>query len=99
MSGPWKPEQYHDENRELLHNWIEKKIKTGKSIAEDIHEKAKQKPAKVIDFMTLLKKSIEEKEMKIKQPSKRTNKKQAGKRRPVENGLAQGKNKKKRIKK
>lgn len=62
MSEKWNPNRYHDENRELLHQWIEKKIKTGGSIHEDVQEKIKKKPAKIIDFMTLLKKSIDEKE-------------------------------------
>jgi len=29
MSGPWKPEKYHDEYRDALMKWIEKKAKAG----------------------------------------------------------------------
>lgn len=74
MSGKWNPKEYHDENKALLHKWIEKKIKTGSSVkAEEPEIKPKAKPGKIIDFMSLLKKSIEEKEKRLgKAPSKKT---------------------------
>lgn len=108
MSGKWDPKQYHDENRELLQNWIDKKIKSGKSIAEPTTEKTKQKQksGKVIDFMALLKKSIQEKERKASKPragSKSTVKKSAlnikNRKLTRVSGSSQGKNKKKREKK
>lgn len=63
MTGSWKPEKYHDEYSEALMKWIEKKIKSD----------AKVKPKKavstrradeVIDFISLLKQSLEKKDKK-----------------------------------
>lgn len=63
MSTRWNPDNYHDKNRELLSTWIENKIKKGKSIVS----KNKTVPkSNVVDFMSLLKKSIQEKKLKPK---------------------------------
>lgn len=60
MTAPWKPEHYHNIYRETLMKWIEKKV----------DEQMKAKPKKtaktpshedVIDFITLLKKSMKKK--------------------------------------
>ncbi len=73
MSRKWNPKKYHDENRELLSQWIEGKIEKGESVSGHgkVEEKAepngrakKGKSAQVIDFMSLLKKSLDEKERK-----------------------------------
>jgi DNA end-binding protein Ku len=60
MEEDWKPERYRDEYREDLMNFIEKKVKLGKThaIAEPVEEKEERKSADVIDLMTLLKKSV-----------------------------------------
>jgi len=69
MSVKWNPKKYHDENRELLKEWIDKKIKHGKSVtAKEVPKKAQK--GKVIDFMELLKKSIQEKK-KHKEPKEK----------------------------
>lgn len=57
MSTKWNPNQYHDDYREALLKIIEKKEK-GIPIKEP--PKAEKPSAKVIDFMALLKKSVEE---------------------------------------
>ncbi len=64
MSGDWEPEQYQDEFRERLHGVIEKRMKA-KGVVEredeetDLHEDAS---TNVVDFMSLLQKSIEKKQ-------------------------------------
>ncbi|MGH8769611.1 MAG: Ku protein [Burkholderiales bacterium] len=61
MQEDWKPEQYRDEYREDLMNFIEKKVKSGKTttISEPVEEKeAGRKSADVIDLMALLKRSV-----------------------------------------
>lgn len=66
MSAEWKPEQYHDDYRQALLELIKKKEK-----GLPVEVKTAKKPeAKVIDFMSLLKKSVEEK--KGGKASKRT---------------------------
>lgn len=81
MTSKWNPKKYHDKNREMLSHWIENKIKTGKFIDKSIAKeksKSKVKSAKIFDFMTLLEKSIKEKEnkgtLKNKDKKKSTNK-------------------------
>ncbi len=85
MSVRWNPKKYHDENRELLSEWIENKIKHGKYETRPGHEKktpAKSgagKGAKVIDFMQLLKKSVAEKEGKGKGKNPKTKSRKSSK--------------------
>lgn len=70
MSSKWDPKKYHDKNRELLQGWIEGKIQHKKSVVSVAKESPKGiglkhgKSAKIVDFMTLLKKSVEAKEKK-----------------------------------
>lgn len=62
MSTKWNPQKYHNETREILKNWLQQKIRKGKSITDTGAAKhQKQESAKVIDFMQLLKKSIDTK--------------------------------------
>lgn len=71
MTSTWKPKTYHDDYREALMKLIEKKEK-------GLPIKVKTVPvreAKVIDFMSLLKKSIAEK--KAKESKKPLHKKRA----------------------
>jgi len=59
MSGKWQPEKYHDEYRDRLLAWIEKKAELGEQIL--VEEKtSKRAEAKVVDFMQLLKRSVDE---------------------------------------
>ncbi len=60
MAASWDPESFHDEYREALMTWVEKKVKSG-----EIHEpleghdaEAEDEPPAPINFMELLKKSV-----------------------------------------
>jgi DNA end-binding protein Ku len=69
MADDWKPEKYKDTLKEDLLKRIEEKVKAGET--EEITEPAKErkeKTAEVIDLMSLLKKSVEQKKPK---PAKR----------------------------
>lgn len=61
MTRKWDPKRYHDENRELLSSWIEKKVKKGKSVSTAKPKTTSTSKTKVIDFMELLKESVEKK--------------------------------------
>lgn len=63
MTKPWKPEKYHDEYRETLMKWIDQKTK-GKKAGSKTAEKPQLKSDEVIDFMSLLKKSLHKKATK-----------------------------------
>lgn len=60
MTGKWEPTKYHDDFRDKLMMWIRKKIKSGKTEVV-LEQEEEQKPAKVIDFMKLLKLSVQQK--------------------------------------
>jgi DNA end-binding protein Ku len=63
MSTEWKPDHYHDEYREALMEWIEKKIEAGGNIVPPEPEVEEKKPAgEIIDIMDLLKRSMKETE-------------------------------------
>jgi len=57
MSGPWKPEKYHDDYREALLELIHRKVRSG---GKELPGKpAERKPrANVIDLVSVLQKSI-----------------------------------------
>jgi DNA end-binding protein Ku len=60
MSSPWKPKDYHDEYRSALMKLINKKVKQGKTEAieyEDDDEKDEE--PKTINFMEMLKQSVQ----------------------------------------
>lgn len=63
MSGQWKPEDYRDEFRERLTAVIEKRLKS-KGVTATVEEEPTPANAttNVVDFMSLLKKSIESKQ-------------------------------------
>ncbi len=63
MSAKWNPEKYHDEYRAALLKWINTK-KAGKKVVSEESEDLVNKPDDVIDFMTLLKKSLKKKSIK-----------------------------------
>ncbi len=74
MTSKWNPKQYHDEYRDMLMKWIEKKAHGGKAVtAPSAEQPEPPKGGKVIDFMSLLKKSIDEKS-KTKTNTHRTQK-------------------------
>jgi DNA end-binding protein Ku len=55
LAGEWKPERYKDEYREVLLKAIEQKMR-----GKPIRGPAAAKPAKVIDLMTALRRSLQE---------------------------------------
>src|SRR5687768_4701158 len=56
MAGKWEPEKYHDEYREALMKLIEDKIKAGGKKLAPV--KAGEKPAPMIDLVSILQQSI-----------------------------------------
>jgi len=69
MSSKWNPEKYKDDYREALMEVIEEKVESG---GKEIEEKPKKapKPTKVIDLVSVLKKSLEETGAKRKTTAK-----------------------------
>lgn len=64
LSGEWNPEEYHDEYRDAVMKMIEKKIKSGRTeIVEEVDEEEAEEP-QTINFLDVLKKSIETTEKK-----------------------------------
>lgn len=62
MESEWKPERYHDEYRERLMDWIDEMVKSH-GATPIRHAEAEEEPAtEVIDMMSLLKKSMEQRE-------------------------------------
>jgi DNA end-binding protein Ku len=62
MEGPWKPAEYRDEFRARLHKVIEERMKQkGARIEKSPAPEAGEPSGKVIDLMSLLKKSLENK--------------------------------------
>jgi DNA end-binding protein Ku len=64
MAGEWTPDAYRDEFRERLHGVIEKRLKQ-KGVVEAPEDEAKlpeNAATNVVDFMSLLKKSIDTKQ-------------------------------------
>ena len=68
MEDEWKPEKYKDTMREDLLKRIEAKVKAGETEEITEREKEPKEKAEVIDLMSLLKKSVEQKKPK---PAKR----------------------------
>lgn len=60
MSAKWSPDKYHDEYRDALMKWIKAKTKSKQITTKEPTEIVK-KEDDVIDFMSLLKKSIQHK--------------------------------------
>jgi DNA end-binding protein Ku len=59
MSGPWAPEKYRDEYREDLLRLIEQRVNAGEDAAAPQAEAAPAREGKVVDLMSLLKRSVE----------------------------------------
>jgi DNA end-binding protein Ku len=79
MTDQWKPDEYRDTYHEDLMKLIDKRIKAGKTevITESEADEKEEKPAKgkVIDLMSLLKRSVQAKEQSASR-AKRSSKKQ-----------------------
>jgi len=63
MSGEWKPDEYHDEFRERLHTLLKKRIKAkgGTTKVEEEPTPREDDATNVVDFMSLLQKSLDAK--------------------------------------
>lgn len=61
MAAEWKPEKYHDEYRDALMKWIDKRIKSGQTerLSEPLPPEADEPPP-TLNFMELLKKSLKQ---------------------------------------
>ncbi|WP_437223060.1 Ku protein [Planctomicrobium sp. SH661] len=80
MTASWEPEAYHDEYREALMGLIDKRIKSGKTkVVEDTDEPDEpESHPKTINFMDVLKQSVEKTKPKPKKktsPKRRATKK------------------------
>jgi DNA end-binding protein Ku len=66
MSGPWNPAKYRDEYRQDLENLIEKKIKSGRprSVSASTKASARKTGGKVVDIMSLLRRSVDQAQKK-----------------------------------
>ena len=71
MHTEWTPEKYRDDYRDALLEWIDKKAKAGEAgaVAEAPEEKP-PKPTKVVDFMDVMKKSLERKKKAAEEAEK-----------------------------
>jgi DNA end-binding protein Ku len=71
MSGEWKPDDYHDEFRERLQAVLTKRIKQkgGTTTVEDEPAAPHDATTNVVDFMSLLQKSLDAKK---RTPAKKT---------------------------
>ncbi|PYL19004.1 MAG: Ku protein [Verrucomicrobia bacterium] len=74
MSSKWNPEKYRDDYREALMDVIEEKVEAG---GKEIEEKPKKvsKPTKVIDLISVLRRSLEQTGAKKKATAKSRGKK------------------------
>jgi DNA end-binding protein Ku len=60
MSAEWEPQKYHDEYRDALMEWIEKKAAAGGTMPVEASARETGETGKVVDMMELLKKSIQQ---------------------------------------
>jgi DNA end-binding protein Ku len=72
MTKKWKPSDYRDEFRAVLERWLAQKAKEQKIPHKTARKKSVGKKGDVVDFMTLLKKSLQEKTSAEKTPRRRT---------------------------
>jgi DNA end-binding protein Ku len=60
MTSTWEPAKYHDEYRDALMAWIEKKAAAGGAApSAEASEETKEPAGEIVDFMELLKRSVE----------------------------------------
>jgi DNA end-binding protein Ku len=89
MSGEWEPGEYQDEFRERLHEVINKRMKANgvvKRAPEAEAEAAEGAATNVVDFMSLLQRSIDRNKRtpaRKAAPAKKTAKKAAAKKAPA----------------
>ena len=77
MIDKWRPEKYRDDYREDLLALIERRVQEGKTkVVDETPPRALKRPAKVIDIMDLLKRSVEKRSVehagrKVESPRRR----------------------------
>ena len=75
MAGPWKPDKYKDDYREALLAWIDKKAQEGQEVAlASVEEAPQPKTGQIVDFMSLLKQSLEKTQRERGAPSPKSSK-------------------------
>lgn len=79
MTGKWDPADYRDEFRTRLHEVIEQCMRSGKTVTPPPEEEAAEEATNVVDFMKLLKKSLESKRTRGERPAKKRKSKPAAK--------------------
>ena len=81
MTQDWDPKSYHDEYRDALMKLIDKKVSSGKTEEIAQPEEIEEEQAETINFMDVLKESLEKKGSRKRQSSskkKKSRKSQAG---------------------
>ncbi len=82
MKGKWQPEEYHDEYRDALMKWIDKRVKSGDvEVATNMPDDDEGDAPAPINFMELLQKSLQKPE--AKKTSKKATTRKAPARRKV----------------
>jgi DNA end-binding protein Ku len=73
MADKWQPEKYRDTYREDLLKRVKEKVKAGETeeVTEPEKEPKEAKSAEVIDLMSLLKKSVEQKQPRPKRAARK----------------------------
>jgi DNA end-binding protein Ku len=59
MTAKWNPSKYHDEYRDVLLKLIERKVDAGQTEAIDVEEEDEEPVARTINFMDVLKQSVD----------------------------------------
>lgn len=77
MSTAWEPEKYHNTYRETMQHWLAQQTKKLKTSEKKTAPNASKSKEAVIDFVSLLKKSMKKKNAPNIKPTKNTNKKSA----------------------
>lgn len=78
LTAPWDPADFHDEYHDAVMKVIEKKIASGKTEAIEVEEESIEEEPATVNFMDVLKKSIEQTKPRKKKSAKRkTSKKRA----------------------
>ncbi len=76
MTSKWKPDDYHDEYREALMDFIDRKISQGASVddvvqADDDEEESAGKGGKILDLADYLERSVKSKKGGAEPPAKK----------------------------
>lgn len=88
MSDEWKPQDFRDEYRERLLDYIELKAREGAVAPREAEAEAPRESAEVIDLMELLKRSVER---SGKKPPAKAQRKKTAKQKPAEGASAEDK--------